>query len=275
MLRFSTASGDERLLVREYFEHVNDLRGKVIIDIPAGTGHVVQFLHARGAAIEAYDLFPELFEAKEITCKKVDLQQPLPIEDNHADYVLCQEGVEHLPNQLFALRELNRILKNHGVLIVTTPNVSHLRAKVSHVLLESEMYNRFAENELNGLWFSNSNDMYYGHMFLVGIQRLRVLARVAGFRIRKIHPVKISYSSLALVFLYPLILLMNLFAYYLSYRRDKHIDVETKRVVYREIMKLNLHPTILFGKHLFIEFEKEKELRESILKVHKPKASIC
>ncbi|HLF20392.1 MAG TPA: class I SAM-dependent methyltransferase [Bacteroidota bacterium] len=275
MLRFSTASGDERLLVREYFEQVDDVRGKVVIDIPAGTGHLVHFLHAKGANVEAFDLFPELFEAKEITCKKADLQQPLPVKDNHADYILCQEGIEHLPNQLFALREFNRTLKNHGVLIVTTPSASHLRAKLSHLLLESEMYNRFPENELNGLWFSKSNDMYYGHLFLVGIQRLRVLARVAGFRIRKIHPVKISYSSLALAFLYPLILLMNLFAYYLGRRRDQHIDAETKRDVYREIMKLNLHPTILFGKHLFIEFEKEKELNEAILKVHKPKASIC
>lgn len=261
MLRFSGTS-DIKAYVRRFFEGRDDLRGKVVVDIPAGKGYMSRVLRQQGADVRPYDLFPEFFEVDGLECREADLTETLPIDDEAADIVLCQEGIEHLPNQLAALREFNRILRRDGTLVLTTPNISHLRGKLSNLLTESELYKRMPPNELDALWFSGAGKMYFGHIFLIGIQRLRVLAVAAGFRIRRIHTVKASSGSLLLGFFYPLIVLVNVLAYFKNvYRRDG-LDRAEKRRVYREIIRINMHPTILFGRHLFVEFEKAAELSE-------------
>jgi ubiquinone/menaquinone biosynthesis C-methylase UbiE len=55
----------------------------------------------------------------------VDLEtMPLPIEDSFYDSVLCSEVLEHLDSDpMYMLSEINRVLKEGGVLVLTTPNV--------------------------------------------------------------------------------------------------------------------------------------------------------
>lgn len=274
MLRFR-GSGHIRVAVREHLESRDDLGGKRAVDIPAGHGVISDVLSRNGANVDAYDLYPEFFQAEVLTCSKADLRATLPIADHHADLVVFQEAVEHLADPLHALRELNRILLPGGELILTTPNVSHLRAKLSHLLMESELYNRLPANELDALWFKGGDEPYYGHVFLIGIQRLRVLSRIAGFRLKTIHPVKVSLTSLLLGFLYPVVLLANLFAYRRTVRRNSQIHPDARRETYGEILRLNLHPTVLFGKHLFLSFEKVAEWNRVPLKVYKDASTIC
>lgn len=274
MLKFF-GNGDIKFLLKEYLHKV-DLQGKVVVDIPAGTGYTAKILAERGALPEAYDLFPEFFEVDGLTCSKADLSQKLPIANTHADFVICQEGIEHLPNQFFPLQDFNRILKPGGRLILTTPSVSHIRAKLSHLLIESEIYNRLPVSELDGVWFSHGPEIYFGHVFLIGIQKLRVLAKLAGFKIVKIHKVKASPSALMLgILFYPFIVLFSLYAYFVSIRRLPDIERSMKKMTFREILKLNLHPAIQFGKHLFIEFEKEVEYDKIKHALNKKRNEIC
>ena len=274
MLRF-LGSGDIKAAVRDYFERREDLSGKIVVDIPAGRGVNSEVLQALGAQVEAFDLFPRFFAARGLSCSRADLREPLPIASGHADLVLFQEAIEHLPDQLGVLVELNRILKPAGTLILTTPNVSHLRARLSHFLLESELYNRFPANECDAVWFSDGDAAYLGHLFLIGAQRLRVLARLAGFRIVRFHPVKVSVTSLLLGICYPLLLAFNAFAYVRGMRRGGETDRDRRRKVLREMLRVNLHPTVLFGKHLFVELAKESEADRAQPRVLKDAATIC
>ena len=273
MLKFF-GNGDIKYLLKKYLISLN-IKDKIVVDIPAGSGYTTEILCRQKALPEAYDLFPELFKYKSITCQKADLAQTLPIKDNHADLVICQEGIEHLQNQFFPLQEFNRILKMGGRLIITTPSISHIRAKLSHLFIESEIYNRLPANELDGVWFSKNDDLYFGHIFLIGIQKLRTLSKLAGFKITKIHSSKISNTALLLgLFVYPFILLINLYAYMVSIHRLKSVDLKIRRRTYREILKLNIHPAIQFGKHLFIEFEKIKNISTVNYKVYKAQNEI-
>ncbi|MFQ5631156.1 MAG: methyltransferase domain-containing protein, partial [bacterium] len=253
-----------------------DLKDKAMIDIPAGKGHTTETLHKQGAKPAAYDLFPEFFEIDGLSCQKANLAKKLPIANQQADYVVCQEGIEHLQDQFSPLQEFNRVLKPNGRLILTTPSISHIRAKLSNLCIESEIYNRLPANELDSVWFSEGQEIYFGHIFLIGIQKLRVLAKLAGFKIVKIHKVKASPSALLIgIFAYPLIVIFSLYAYFVSIRRLKIADAKAKKKVYGEILKLNLHPAIQFGKHLFIEFEKEVEYDKIKHALNKSKAEIC
>jgi SAM-dependent methyltransferase len=256
--------GDIKWYMKRYIESLPDVRGKLFLDIPAGHGHTSGLIHSRGGHVEAYDLSPEFFDVEGVTCSKADLREHLPVDDGHADWVICQEGIEHLSDQLFALREFNRVLKKGGRLVVTTPNGSHLRARLSHLLLESDLPTRLPPSEVSAIWQTGERnaDMYFGHIFLLGIQRLRVLARISGFRIVRLRRTALSRTSLLLGGLSPLILASSLYAYFMDMRRRKELDRAWKRSIYHEILRLNLDPKVLFCKHLFVELRKEYELAD-------------
>jgi len=247
--------------VERYFLTQGNLAGKVVVDLPAGDGRMSQALSALGATVEPFDLYPEFFKAEGLVCRPADLERDLPIPSGHADYVVFQEGLEHLPDQLRPLREFNRILKPGGRLILTTPNASSLRARLSHFLLEGYFLNKLPINETSAIRFFDpaARRYYFGHVFLIGAQRLRILARVAGFKVARVHPNRYSVASVLLGVLYPVLWLTNLWAYRQTRQRYRQLDQAWVRETLREVMALNLNPNILFTKKLFFELQKVGE----------------
>lgn len=241
-------------------EHAADFKDMSVVDIPAGDGRTSNTLLGTGAEVRAYDLFTDVFQAQQLKCEYADLTQPLPIETASCDIVICQEGVEHLADQLFALSEFNRILKNDGRLFLTTPNYSALRAKLAYLLLESETRNLMPPNELDSLWRppeTKIRRVYLGHIFMLGVQKLRMLAWLAGFRIDEIHHTRINWTSaLLLPFFYPFIWIRNLLTFRRAMRRNKEHSEQEKRATYTEARKLNCDPRILIDQHLFVELRK-------------------
>ncbi len=69
---------------------------------------------------EKFSCTVELFNAE---------SDPFPYPDDYFDTVLCCELIEHLPaDPMHLMREINRILKPGGHLVLTTPNAASLRA---------------------------------------------------------------------------------------------------------------------------------------------------
>ncbi len=238
-----------------------ELKNKIVLDIPAGSGFSSGILKDIEAKVEAFDLFPEFFNVVGLDCKFADLSKVLPIESNYADFILCQEGVEHLANQHLMFAEFNRVLKMNGILFLTTPNASNLRSRISHLLSESEYsYKKMPPNEVDSIWFSDSDknkSIYFGHIFLIGIQKLRVLASLNGFRIKKTHHFRINHTSLLLMlFCYPFILLVNLLGYLKAVNNITSVNHEEVKKVYLEQLLLGIDPRILVGGHIIVEFQK-------------------
>ncbi|ALP52176.1 hypothetical protein Tel_02895 [Candidatus Tenderia electrophaga] len=241
--------------------HQAEIRSKTVVDLPAGEGVSSGLLRDAGAEVHAYDLFPAVFKAQGVECQKADLMSALPIGDGFADMVLCQEGIEHLPNQHLALKELSRILKPGGRLILTTPNYSNMRSRFSYLFSESEMYKLMPPNEIDSVWFSDprsgSSQIYFGHVFSIGIQRLRLLALLAGLKIRKIHHHRANNTSVVLLLLtYPFVFWVNYAAYRRAMRKRKDIEYENRKRIFGEVFRLGIDPRILVEADLFVEFEK-------------------
>jgi SAM-dependent methyltransferase len=191
----------------------------------------------------------------------------IPLEDNSVDVVICQEGIEHFSDQLFVLKEFNRVLKLGGLMIITTPNYSNIRSRLSYLLNETERYGRMMPpNEIDSVWMTDpniSNEIYCGHIFLLGIQKLRVLARLAGFRIDKINRESIRPTSAILFpFFYPFIYLNAWKTYRRNLKKHPEIPYELKKKVYGESFRLSVHPGILTDGTLFVEFKKELPANE-------------
>lgn len=248
--------------VKRYL-HINSRRfkGKVAVDLPAGNGVTSRILKDIGCEVRPFDLFPEYFDVDGLSCERANVLDKIPMENESADIVLCQEGIEHFSDQFRSLQEFNRITKLGGSLIITTPNYSNLKSRMSYFLSESEKFNSIMPpNEIDSIWMNNqevSSEVYFGHVFLMGIQKLRVLSRLAGYRIKHIEPTRIKPTSMILLlFHYPIIYLSNYITYRKNLKKNKGYDQAYQAQVYKEVFQLAVNRRLLIDGHLFVEFEK-------------------
>lgn len=253
--------------VKHYLNNLKaELKDKIVIDIPAGNGVTTNILMKIGAKVESFDLFPEYFMLKDVECKRADIIDKIPLDDNYADMLICQEGIEHFSDQLRVFKEFNRVLKNEGKLLITTPSYSSLSARFSYFLFESETNKKMPPNEIDDIWMSDksiTDEIYHGHIFLIGLQRLRVIGKLSGFKINEIKYLRLSKESLFLFpIFYPFILFRSFLTYYRNIRKNKGVLMKIKKDVYREQLRINISPSNLLNKHTFIVFEKEKNVKD-------------
>jgi len=242
------------------------IANKTVVDVPAGNGATTEILREIGANVKAYDLFPEYFMLEDHTCERADIIEGLPLKQHSADMLICQEGIEHFSDQIKVFREFNRLLKNGGKLLITTPSYSNLAAKFSYLLFESENNKKMPPNEIDDIWMSDkslTDEIYHGHIFLLGLQKLRVIGKLNGFKVKSIEYVRLSKGSIFLFpILYPFILLFSYLAYWKNMRKDKGLSQEQKKAVYDEQLKINTNPSNLLNRHIFVVFEKEAQASE-------------
>lgn len=241
------------LIFIERFIQENDIKNKVVVDVSAGTGFVAGLWHKAGAIVEAYDKFPDVFKSNDLHCKEIELNAKLPIESNHADFVLLMETIEHIPDQLQLLQELSRILKPNGKLIITKPNNSNFSGRMANFWLESERANLFLPNEKTVIGYDNEKT-YLGRIFLISTQKLRTLAAISNLHIQQIYPNQISVSSVLWGILFGLFFWIRT---NLTYRKLVKKANPEEQLALRKQLWLNNHPVVLFHKHLCVVFEKK------------------
>lgn len=254
--------------VKRYLDTIKDhLKDKIVVDLPAGNGVTSKILFEYGAQVKAFDLFPEYFLFDKVKCTRADIDHPLPLDNATADMVICQEGIEHFSDQLKTLKEFNRILKPDGKLIITTPSYSNLAARWSYLLFESETNKQMPPNEIDDIWMSNhllTNNIYYGHIFLIGNQKLRILTKLAGFEICEWRYLRLSKGSLFLFpFLFPFIVSSSYIRFFRNLKKHKNVDKSLKTKVYKEQLRLNTNIKNLLNKHTFLILKKNSELNET------------
>lgn len=98
-----------------------------LLDIGCYDGHLASLLRDCLGNCEAYGIdiakkTIELARKKGIHAKICDIEKGINFESNLFDYVFAGEIIEHLYDTDFFLREIKRILKPNGILIITTPN---------------------------------------------------------------------------------------------------------------------------------------------------------
>jgi SAM-dependent methyltransferase len=99
------------------YELAGDGRGKKALDLGCRDGYWSQKLAQKGYEVVSGDLEPQW--AGGIV---LDANKRLPFPDNQFDLVWCSEVIEHLNNPAFTISEIERVLRPHGSLLLTTPN---------------------------------------------------------------------------------------------------------------------------------------------------------
>ncbi len=252
--------------VSRYVRRLPDLTGKRVVDIPCGTGRATWEFAEKGAEVLAFDLFPEFLRVPTVKARYADMQEPLPVEEASVDYIVCEEGIEHVPNQLAVFEEFNRILKPGGKLLLTTPNDSHLRARLARFLFETDYWKRMPPTEIDSVWFAGdrTDKLYLGHLFLLGVQHLESLAAFSGFEVTRRFRTIVSPTSIALTLpLYPFLAASSLLTYLTYRKRNSHVDERVRKEVLWKRVQLNLSLKTLCCKHIFWELTKTESLAQN------------
>ena len=103
-------------------------------------------------------------------------------------------------------------------------------------------------NELEGILVAgvSVDQIYFGHLFLRGVQHLRAIVSLSGFEVRRRMWTDLTLSSVLLgVIFYPLLLLATAFAVITASPEAAGCRARCSRQIWREQVLMNLSPTTL------------------------------
>lgn len=195
--------------------------GKTALDAPLGLGAMACHLHQAGYVVSGADIDLEQSAGlpAAITRVQCNLAVQLPFPDASFGLVTCLEGIEHVENHFQMLRELARVTRPGGHLIISTPNICNLEERLNF-LVQGTFY-RFIRREEMEKWGSG-----FDHQNLIGYVELRQVLDWAGFQVERVEKDRPKWKQV--VWLAPLWLPLKLFlALQPPKRKAKYLLPET------------------------------------------------
>jgi SAM-dependent methyltransferase len=131
--------------------------------------------------------------ARGIEAYQGDLNKELPYQDESFDVVHANQVIEHLHNTDILLKEVYRVLKAGGYLVISTPNLASFH-NILHLLMGKQPFWASVSDEVNaGTWHlvgpankaSKRPGFGPGHRRLFTQGALEELLEYYGFKIEK------------------------------------------------------------------------------------------
>lgn len=212
----------------------NNLKNGKILDVGASPYHITFCLKALGYDIQGLDINPqtlgEFQKMNGLIIKKCNIEkEKLPFEKELFDLVIFTEIFEHLGvDPLGVLKEIRRILKLKGLLILSTPNLYTLHKIIMFNLGKSfnNALDEFKKIESTG---------YMGHIREYSNREIKMILEDCGYKVRKTYFKKYNNYFLEplIVKKTPLILLgliLELVTNFMVFLRPTQIVIAEKRV---------------------------------------------
>ncbi len=217
--------------------------GARVLDAPCGGAAALTLaLIEKGFQAIGADVDPEAKALLGNAFSKVDLNAALPWPEQSFDAVFSTEGIEHLENHFSFLREMCRVLKPGGILVLTTPNITALRSRVR--FFGSGFFGRDARP------LNESSRHPLHHIGLATFAELRYELHVTGFRLLRVRHTHIKPISYLYAIYAPWMWLYTRMAF----RKEKDPAQEKRN---KEILSTLLSPSVLFGECLMLVAKKE------------------
>lgn len=174
-------------LIEHYYE-----TGK-ILEIGSAPFHLTYLLKNKNFPIIGIDIelerFKQFISEQGLHVMKCDVEsESLPFNNNEFKFVIFNEIFEHLRfNPIATLKEINRILKPDGVLILSTPNLYSIRNIINFLLGRGfdDPYQEFEKLYTLG---------HMGHIREYSVSQVKTFLRNTGFDSYEI--IHKSYGSL-------------------------------------------------------------------------------
>lgn len=157
-----------------------------ILEVGSSPYHLTYILQKLGYSITGLDINPKEFKSfinkcklKIITCNFE--KEKIPFKDNSFDFIIFNEVLEHLRiDPFFTLKEIQRVLKPGGKLLLTTPNLYAL-----HKII---MFNTGQSFNDPMVEFSMLEKLgYMGHIREYSTNEVKKFLENAGFKIEIVN----------------------------------------------------------------------------------------
>jgi 2-polyprenyl-3-methyl-5-hydroxy-6-metoxy-1,4-benzoquinol methylase len=146
-----TKEEQEYFLIHEArYEYILDAIGQIlaksegrqlrVLDVGCFPYHLGAALEELGCDVYGISSSHEPLQSKKIVVCNIETDK-FPFKDNYFDLVICTEVMEHLPQApARALREMYRVTKPQGHVLITTPNIARSINRAKLLLGKSVMY---------------------------------------------------------------------------------------------------------------------------------------
>ncbi|MEP7144200.1 MAG: methyltransferase domain-containing protein [Ferruginibacter sp.] len=138
--------------------HLIDQPGSTILDVGCGGGILAEILSSKGHTVDGITISPKEYDATQQYARHIflhDLERGLPKEAMQLsyDYIVCSHILEHIVYPGNLLRDIHKVLKPGGCLLVALPNIMHYKSRLK--LLGGNF-----EYEETGIW-DNTHVKWY------------------------------------------------------------------------------------------------------------------
>ena len=128
-----TSNFIRRLEWRSMLEWLDPKEGERILDVACGSGVLSLKIAEKGCEVHGVDISEDainsakrLSERKKIVCEfEVGSAEDLPYPDEYFDKIVCSSSVEHFGDDIKALKEMCRVLKPNGSVVLTTDSFTY------------------------------------------------------------------------------------------------------------------------------------------------------
>ncbi len=168
-------------IILKYVKKLSSGKALRILDIGCFPYHIGAALKSLGHEVYGIASEHEPIKKKNIKVLNIEVQQ-FPFDNNFFDIVLCNEVVEHLvQSPLIPLKEMYRVTKKDGYLMVTTPNIARSINRIKLLLGQTIMFPFAVYFENDG----RGNNIYHRHNREFTLNELRTLFTETGWTIKK------------------------------------------------------------------------------------------
>jgi len=102
-------------------------KGDKLLDVGCGNGTLGYFAKSKYKEVYGIDISEialKLSKERGLIVTKVNLNdENIPFEDGYFDFVTCLDVIEHVLEPRDLIKEIRRVLKKEGALVVSTPNI--------------------------------------------------------------------------------------------------------------------------------------------------------
>jgi SAM-dependent methyltransferase len=219
---------------------------KRVLDMSVGRGETSKMLAAKHFTTIATEYYQVAFLGNDIACVGgVNLNLPLPFKSAAVDGVNLTEVIEHIENQAQLIREISRVLKVGGVVVISTPNVLNVVSRLRF------LFTGFVRGRVRPAHYTKSHGGQAPNIYMIGLYELYYLLFHSGLEIVGLYKTKVKFASwffLPLVF--PWMCILSFFGVI-------HAEKDPVQRRYNwQILKHLFHPAALLSDNIVVKARK-------------------
>ena len=166
-----------RAMVKEIQSASNSYAKGLLLDVGCGVGTFLKLAEEQGFDVQGTEIsefaVKYVKNSLKIDVFKGDLEEAHFPEDSF-DVVTIWHTLEHIPDPMAALKEINRLLKKDGLLVVAVPNLNNYITRISYLLGRGKKLMLFSVKAKE--W----------HLYHFSAKTLSAMLEKTGFEIKKI-----------------------------------------------------------------------------------------